>query len=168
MTAKNIFYEESVHVPFLMSLPGTIDAGTRITSPVSTRDIFPTIMDYLGQAPRENINSESLRGVIEGREARDFVVAEWREVPNVPTYMIRSGDWKLLISKIPDAASIDALYNLQDDPHELNNLLFDGMPESQARVAADLKLKLISWLEDVNSPSVQGVKDRELPEFSSR
>jgi len=168
MTAKNIFYEESVHVPFLMRLPGTIDAGTRIESPVSTRDIFPTIMDYLGQAPGQVINSQSLRGVIEGREARDFVVSEWREDPNVPTYMVRSGNWKLLISKIPDASSIDALYNLQDDPHEMNNLLFDGMPESHARVALDLKNKLLSWLEEVGSASVQGVKDRELPDFSSK
>ena len=130
--------------------------------------MFPTIMDYLGQAPHKSINSESLRGVIEGREAREFVVAEWREDPKVPTYMIRSGEWKLLISKIPGAASIDALYSLQDDPHELSNLLFDGMPESHALVAADLKNKLISWLEEVGSRSVQGVKDRELPEFSSR
>jgi arylsulfatase A-like enzyme len=167
MTSKNIFYEESVHVPFLMRLPGVIAAGTRIKNPVSTRDIFPTVLDYLGQTPREDINSESLRGVIEGREVRDFVVAEWREDSKVPTYMIRSGDWKLLISKIPDADSIDALYNLEDDPYEMNNLLYDGMPESYARVAADLKNKLLSWLDDVKSPSVQGVRDRQLPVAAS-
>jgi arylsulfatase A-like enzyme len=168
MTSKNIFYEESVHVPFLMRLPGAIAAGTRIKSPVSTRDIFPTVLDYLGQPPQEGLNSDSLRSVIEGREERDFVVSEWREDANVPTYMIRSGDWKLLISKIPDADSIDALYNLNDDPHELHNLLFEGMPESHARVAADLKDKLLSWLEDVNSPAVQGVRDRRLQKPSSR
>ncbi len=65
MSRKSIFYEESVHVPFLMRLPGAIEAGTRIKSPVSTRDIFPTVLDYLGQPPVEKINSESLRGVID-------------------------------------------------------------------------------------------------------
>jgi len=168
MTSKNIFYEESVHVPLLMRLPGTIAAGTRIEDPVSTRDTFPTVLDYLGQSPREGINSESLRGVIDGRETRDFAVAEWREDSKVPTYMIRSGDWKLLISKIPEAKSIDALYNLKADPHEMVNLLFEGMPESHALVAAELKSKLLSWLEDANSPSVQGVRDRRLPEAVSR
>jgi arylsulfatase A-like enzyme len=163
LASKNIFYEESVHIPFLMRLPGSIAAGTRINSPVSTRDIFPTILDYLGQESQKDINSQSLRGVIEGKEARDFVVSEWREMSSVPTYMIRSGDWKLLISKIPDASSVDALYNLKDDPYEMNNLLFEGMPESQALVAAELKNKLISWLEEVGSPSVQGVRDRALP-----
>jgi len=163
MTSKNIFYEESVHVPFLIRLPGVIAAGTRIKNPVSTRDIFPTILDYLGQAYQKDINGQSLRGVIEGREVRDFVVSEWREMASVPTYMIRSGDWKLLISKLPDADSIDALYNLKDDPGEMKNLLFEGMPESHVRVAADLKSKLISWLEETGSPSVQGVKDRKLP-----
>jgi arylsulfatase A-like enzyme len=130
---------------------------------VSTRDIFPTVLDYLGQPPRDGINSESLRPVIEGKEVRDFVVAEWREDSKVPTYMIRSGDWKLLISKLPDAKSIDALYNLKDDPQEMENLLYEGMPESHALVAAELKNKLLSWLEAAESPSVQGVKDRQLP-----
>jgi arylsulfatase A-like enzyme len=139
-----------------------------VRDPVSTRDIFPTVLDYLGQSPPDGLNSQSLRVVIEGREKRDFAVAEWREDRNVPTYMIRSGDWKLLISKIPDADSIDAMYNLKDDPHEMDNLLFEGMPESDARIAAELKNKLISWLEDANSPAVQGVRDRRLPQPSSQ
>jgi len=163
MSGKNIFYDESVQVPFLMRLPGVIPAGTRVQNPVSTRDIFPTIMDYLGQPYQKDLDSQSLRGVIEGREIRDFVVSEWREMSSVPTYMIRSGDWKLLISKLPDAKSKDALYNLKDDPFEMNNLLFKGMPEGHASVAVDLKSKLISWLKEVGSPSVQGVRDRALP-----
>ena len=111
----------------------------------------------------EGIGSASLKGVIEGRETRDFVVSEWRETRTVPTYMIRSGDWKLLISKIPDSESVDALYNLKGDPFEMKNLLHEGMPESHTQVANDLKNKLISWLEEIGSPSVQGVRDRKLP-----
>lgn len=167
MTSKNIFYEESVRVPFLIRLPGVIEAGTRISDPVSTRDIFPTVLDYLGQPPRDGLNSESLRGVIEGREMRDFAVAEWREDRNVPTYMIRSGDWKLLISKLPDAGSVDAMYNLVTDPNEMNNLLYEGMSEEHRQVADDLKDKLLSWLEAAESPSVQGVRDRQLPVAAS-
>jgi arylsulfatase A-like enzyme len=163
MSGKNIFYEESVRIPFLMRLPGKITPGTRVESPVSTRDLFPTVLDYLGQASPEGLDSQSLRGVVEGRETRDFVVAEWRETSAVPTYMIRSGDWKLLISKLPDARSVDALYNLKDDPGEMNNLLFEGMAEAHALVATDLKNKLLSWLEEVGSPSVQGVRGRKLP-----
>jgi arylsulfatase A-like enzyme len=164
MSAKNIFYEESVHVPLLMRLPGRIPAGTRVADPVSTRDIFPTVLDYLGRPPVEGLDSASLRGVIEGRETRDFAVAEWRAMRSVPTFMVRSGDWKLLISKIPDADSVDALYNLADDPYEMTNLLFEGMPEAHARVAAELKDQLVGWLEEAGSPAAQGVRDRKLPE----
>ena len=81
--------------------------------------------------------------------------------------MIRAGDWKLLISKLPDSKSIDALYNLEDDPYEMHNLLYDGMSETHAMIAAGLKDKLISWLEDAGSPSVQGVRNRQLPKFAS-
>ena len=94
-------------------------------------------------------------------------MAECRPARNVPTYMIRSGDWKLLISRLPDADSMDALYNLATDPHEMDNLLYEGMPASDARVAAELKEKLLQWLEDANSPAVQGVRDRQLPSPSS-
>jgi len=163
MTGKSIFYEESVRVPFLMRLPGAIRAGTVIGSLVSTRDIFPTIMDYLGQPVPTNLNARSLRPVIEGTESRDCVISEWRESPTVPSYMIRCGDWKLLMSRNPDSQSIDALYNLKEDPHEMNNLLFEGWPDVHAELAADLKSRLISWLKWVGSPSAEGVGNRLLP-----
>jgi hypothetical protein len=82
--------------------------------------------------------------------------------------MVRSGDWKLLISRFPDARSIDALYHLKDDPGEVDNRLFDGMPEADGRVAEDLRQKLISWLVDVGSPFSQSVRDRQLPKVEAR
>ena len=54
-------------------------------------------------------------------------------------------------------------YNLNDDPHEMNNLLHKGMAENDAKVAASLKGKLLTWLEEVNSPQLNGVKNRKLP-----
>ena len=59
---------------------------------------------------------------------------------------------------------IDALYNLQDDPYEMDNLLFEGWPAAHAKVAAKLKAKLVAWLQEIGSPSVQGVNNRKLPE----
>ena len=79
----------------------------------------------------------------------------------------RRGTWKLLIARSPESRSIDALYNLQDDPYEMDNLLFEGWPAAHAEVAAQLKAKLVAWLQEIGSPSVQGVKNRKLPPWAA-
>jgi arylsulfatase A-like enzyme len=48
MRGKFNFYEESVRVPFIIRYPGKIKAGQTISNPVSTLNIFPTVLDYAG------------------------------------------------------------------------------------------------------------------------
>ena len=54
-----------------------------------------------------------------------------------------------------DAASVDSHYDLEYDPLEISNVI--GQHREQARA---LKDKLVSWLERVNSPHLDGVKAR--------
>ena len=42
-------YEELVHVPFVLRVPGLTDAGARIDTPVQLLDVAPTLADLLGQ-----------------------------------------------------------------------------------------------------------------------
>ena len=49
----------------------------------------------------------------------------------------------------------------------MDNLLYEGMPAEHARIAAELKTKHLQWMQDVNSPAVQGVRDRQLPSPAS-
>ncbi len=74
MHSKMIFYEGSVHVPLLMRFPGRINPGTVVKEPVSTMDIFPTILDYMGMSiPKcEGI---SLRTFIDGNPVDHDVVS---------------------------------------------------------------------------------------------
>jgi arylsulfatase A-like enzyme len=48
--AKNIFYEESVRVPFLLHWPGRIPAGSECSECLGTPDIMPTLLGALGLA----------------------------------------------------------------------------------------------------------------------
>ena len=53
MREKNVFYEESAHIPLLMRCPGDIKEKYVLNGYVSNVDFFATILDYL---KLENIN----------------------------------------------------------------------------------------------------------------
>ena len=163
MYGKNMFYEESVRVPFIMRLPGEIPKKTRVSDPVSTRDIFATVMDFLGQPIPLNLDSKSLRGLIMGEEKRAFAIAQWRDTPKIPNFMVVGKKWKLLMSKFPGGKSVDALYNLEEDPYEMENLLAKkALSDSEKEAAMVLKGYLLSWLESAGPSSIAGVKERKL------
>ncbi len=157
MTGKGVLYEGAVRVPLLMRLPGTIPAGTVVETPVSIIDLFASILDYTGQ-PGHPSQGRSLRGLIEGtaKAGPDYCVAER------PThFMVRTKRWKLLFSSTPGADRLDGLYNLDEDPHELKNLIGDNPDREQHRAPAEaMKARLISWLEEIESPDLEGVRRR--------
>jgi arylsulfatase A-like enzyme len=163
LVSKMVFHEEAVHVPLLMRMPGRIKAGAVVTNPVSGLDLFATILDYLGvEAPPRD--GDSLRPLIEGRgkSGPDFRVAEWG-TRNVPSYMVRTLDWKLMMADTPDSRGVDALYDLRNDPYEMRNLLGDPADRSRYAVRArEMKDRLVSWLDRVHSPAIEGVKARKL------
>ncbi len=163
MGSKMVFYEESVHVPLIMRFPGRIRPGTKIADPVSTMDLFATILDYLGVAAPQR-EGYSLRPLIAGGKANlpDYRVSEWAG-ENVPNFMVRTADWKLIMAKSPASRAQDALYHLKEDPYEMVNLLGAAADRAKYRQQADdLKSRLLEWLARAGSPLAGGVKERRI------
>jgi arylsulfatase A-like enzyme len=164
MRGKFCFYEESVRVPFIIRFPGKIKAGQQIKIPVSTLNICPTILDYAGL---NNIPTDgySLKPVMEGSTPKyDFAVSEWTwKNQNVPSLMVRTNDWKLMTTHRSGGKDVEALFDLKNDPYEVNNLLGIN-PEryKYEQIAEELRTKLTGYLSDVNSPLTNGVKQRVL------
>jgi len=163
MRGKFNFFEESVRVPFLIRYPGKIKPAQTISAPVSVLNIYPTVLEYAGL---KNIPSDgySLKGVMEGIKAPkyDFAVSEWSwKNANVPSIMIRTQDWKLMTTHRSGGKNVEVLFDLKNDPHEMNNLLGSN-PErfKYLETAETLRSKLLDYLKDVNSPLVEGVKKR--------
>jgi arylsulfatase A-like enzyme len=165
MRGKFCFYEESVRVPFLMRFPGKIPQGKTITTPVSILNIFPTILDYAGLI---NIPSDgySMRGIMEGTASPkyDFAISEWVWTnENVPSLMIRTEDWKLMTTHRTGGKNVEVLYDLKNDPQEMNNLLGSNPDRFKYKEKAEeLRSKLVSYLNEVNSPLTKGVEKRIL------
>jgi len=161
--SKMTFYEESAHVPLLMRFPGRIKPGAVLQDPVSTMDLFATILDYLGvpAPPREGY---SLRPLVDGKRSAspDFRVSEWFG-NNVPNFMVRTRDWKLIMARDPASKARDALFHLKEDPYEMTNLLGESAPRARYRSQAEeMKDRLLAWLGRAGSPLAASVKERKI------
>ncbi len=113
---KGVMYEEALHVPLIIRSPGQA-TGRRTNFTASTVDLLPTLLDYAGCAPEERAEGISLRPYIEGKtSAKDHVA-----ISEYHNFCATTREWKLFTR----GRSLEhaALYNLADDPYEMNNLL---------------------------------------------
>jgi hypothetical protein len=104
--------------------------------------------------------------VIEGREMPkyDFAVSEWQwKNESVPSIMIRTAEWKLMTTHRAGGKNIEALFDLKNDPNELNNLLGSNPERLKYReITEKLRSKLVGYLNDVNYPLAEGIKNRKI------
>jgi len=165
MREKNVFYEEAAHVPTLISFPGKINPNTVVNGYVSNLDLFATINDYL-QIPEQPSDGKSLRGLIESTDQTHgkFVVTEWHSDPSKwPSYMIVKGDYKMFIPSTATSTVINALYNLKEDPYEMNNLMGSNPNKvSYTQKINELHTDLLTWMKKNNSKKYDGVRNRNL------
>ncbi|GKY99188.1 hypothetical protein MPSEU_000874200 [Mayamaea pseudoterrestris] len=156
MGGKMGLMEEALRVPFIMRLPGKIKQGTIVERPVGAHlNLVATLLDYAGLSSIDVSDGTSLRSLITGRSYNefyddDFCVSEDTEVSvlgEFPNFMIRQGDWKLLIAKKADINSPDMLFNLADDPYEMDNLLSRRFLSMQVTGKVEhLKCLLLEWM----------------------
>ena len=166
MREKNIFLEESAHVPLIAKFPGHISAGTIVDESVSTLDVFSTILDYSNASSYDNSDGKSLRGFIEKTYYnKDYdeahIVTEWdfraprnandlqRSLGGEINFLSKKGPYKLMMTKKASSTKLDMMYNLDDDPYEMDNLVGDdGMTASDEVIgkAEHLKALLIDWM----------------------
>ncbi len=165
MREKNVFYEESAHIPLMIRFPGQIKPSTTVDGYVSNIDLFATINDYL-QMPEYPSDGQSLRGLIDGTELShgQYVVTEWLyNEDRTPAYMILKDGWKLFVPYSAESRVINTLFNLKNDPYEMNNLLGSNPDkERYSEKAEELRKDLLLWLKKNKSKHYEGVKARKL------
>ena len=126
---KSNYYEDSAGVPLIARLPDVIAPGSTQQAVCNLMDIGPTCVDVAGAKPMRDVDGRSLWPTLQGNHPEDWVDETFSEFcefkytgdSNFPSRMIRSGQWKLWA--YGDEANLPpALYNLEDDPGELNDL----------------------------------------------
>lgn len=120
-------YEATLHVPLLIHWPAGVTRPERVEMPVGLIDVAPTLLEFLNIpkpptfAGTSLLNNKSREVFGETVHAQDSF--GWAAVRT-----LRQGIWKYIESPKPE------LYNLQQDPAELKNVI-----ASQGKLAADLR-----------------------------
>lgn len=125
---KNQFYDESARVPLLIRWPKRIKPGQKTDALVQMFDVYPTIVEAVGGSLTGGHFAKSFLPVAEGREKkiRDAVFCEY----GLQTlgFMVRTERYKWFL---PSKQSEDeSLFDMQNDPYEMNNLINSPQAES--------------------------------------
>ncbi len=153
---KRTAYDPSIRVPLLMQCPDLLPAGRFVDGMAANIDIAPTVLDAAGLQSPEHFQGKSLLSIAKGRpdpEWRTELLYEYfweRWAPSTPTlhalitprfkYVRAYGLWDL-----------HELYDLQNDPEELDNLYLES---SWHQLAIDMDKRLFELLHETGGDSI--------------
>ncbi|MCF7847419.1 MAG: sulfatase [Kiritimatiellales bacterium] len=153
---KNNRYEESMRIPFIIRWSGKI-APRRDPLLVSAPDIYPTLLDMLGFA-------SDIPASVEGSSHAGFFLTGKGPKPSSQLYLkiptaipedgnrgVRTAKYKLTINITDDNKRQTVLFDLVNDPYELENIA----PHNKDIVDRLIKTELIPWLEKTNDPWIK-------------
>jgi len=193
--AKGTCYDPGIETTLLFHQPGVVEGGDVYDELVSNVDLMPTLLDLLGLEPPTDVAGRSFAPLLRGDayEPRERVFAEmtWHDRYN-PIRAIRTERYKYVrnFSVLPrvfvpmdvtptpagraaheefyvDQRPAEELYDLEADPHELENLAGDRTPFETAAEASDpdpahvdalerLRGELDEWLNATDDPLLDG------------
>jgi choline-sulfatase len=136
---KQVLYEEAAKVPMILAGPG-VRAGAVRRDPVSHVDVYPTVMECVGEGSPQ-APGVSLFGAIPERA----VLSEYHASSSrAGEYMIRYGKWKYVyFVRYPDQPQ---LFDLEADAEELHDLGTHKKYEGVRRQCHD---RLLAFLDPV-------------------
>ncbi len=115
----NALYDLLVRVPFLIRHPGNLD-GRRVSEPVMTMDLLPTVASIIGASVPENLDGIDLRASLDPERHR--ILTGMTNPGRYEIASMRNGR-KLIQICTPEFS--EELYDLNDDPEESGNLILD-------------------------------------------
>ena len=149
---KRHAYEESMRVPLLVWAPGMVKPNSVVEQVVMNVDLAPTFLELAGIAKPSQMQGYSFNQLLKGNSAgwnRDKVFYEyyWESAfPQTPTtFAVRSSRYKYIYYN--GLWDINELFDLENDPYEMNNLIRDT---SYRKIGLQLKDELFNWLKETN------------------
>jgi arylsulfatase A-like enzyme len=119
-----------LHVPLVLKLPRSAQAGRRVAPVVSAVDLAPTLLELAGLPPAQGLQGESLVPLLEGRTLAERAVFAEQLSPRESLYAGRRGRFKYVQQFLPEPG--EALHDLAGDPGETRNIVADAPAEGRA------------------------------------
>jgi len=161
---KRFMYEESLRMPFVISYPRAISAGTSSKDFALNVDFAETFLDYAGVPIPDFMQGRSLRPILEERTPDDWQTSMyyryWEHLSVEHRvgahYGLRTHRYKLIYYYGEALGAADAvdeyrepeweLYDLEKDPYEMTNVYHDP---SYSDTIKDLKKELYKKKQEV-------------------
>src|SRR5207249_10366167 len=111
---------EALHVPLIVSRPGTVDEGRRVEAIASLVDVLPTILDHVGIAGPPTTDGRTLGPALRGGELSSVPSYAETELPLAqfgwsPLRSLTTPEWHYVRTARPE------LYDRAGDPAERTN-----------------------------------------------
>lgn len=152
---KRVAYEASIRVPMIMQCPDLFKGGTVVEEVVANIDIAPTVLQAMGLKAPAHFDGLSFLPLAQGlptpwREHFLYVYYWEKNFPQSPTVFSLRGDRYKYITYygLWDA---DELFDLQNDPHEQQNLLYN--PEF-IPIAREMEAKLYETMAELGGMEI--------------
>ena len=112
---QNLYEFGGMHVPCVIAGPGI--AQGKSDAMIYLMDLFPTFCDFGGAKIPDGVEGKSIAPILHGKAAkvRDVLYTAYRNCQR----SVRDDRWKLIRYPLVDKTQ---LFDLKNDPHELNNL----------------------------------------------
>ncbi len=174
---KRWMYEESLRMPFIVRYPKWINAGTKSDAIINNVDFAPTLLSMAGASIPDSMQGRSFLPMLRGEATPvDWPQATyyryWMHMAhhdNPAHYGIRTRDHKLIFFyglplDAPGARPTPTephweLYDLQKDPHEMQNVIDDP---KYAETANRLRNELAALKQKIGDTDEQYTNLREL------
>jgi arylsulfatase A len=164
---KGTYWEGGIRVPLIIKWPGYAIPGRVVNVPVTSSDLYPTILAAAGQPlrPNQHLDGLNLAPLLRDADTLQRRSLFWHfphynnHPETVPQGAMRKGSWKLI--ETFDPAGLQ-LYNLADDLGETRNLA-----ASQTKLVEELRRELDAWRREVGAemmkPNPDYDPDAQLP-----
>lgn len=139
---KGWMYEGGIREPFLVRWPAIVKPGSVVKTPISSPDIFPTLLEAANAKPQSDqiLDGSSLMGVFKGGDLPERALfwhyPHYGNQGGAPSAAIRRGDFKLIEWMEDDHVE---LFNVVTDLGERNDLV-NEKPELVSKLRAELHM----------------------------
>lgn len=141
---KRFMHEPSIRVPTLLRYPKAFKAGTQVNEMILNVDYAPTLLELAGVPVPADMQGRSLIDLAQGRSVPDWRKHWYYEYDDNMVMMVpasrgvRTERYKF-IQYYKETPQEFEMYDLQEDPGELNNLAGDP---AHAALRADLQKQM--------------------------
>ena len=139
---KGWMYDGGTREPYIVRLPGVTEPGTTCRTPITSPDLYPTLLEAAGldARPEQHTDGVSFLPALKGDAGFDRGGVFWHyphygNQGGTPSAAVRHGPWKLLRFFEDDRFE---LYHLGDDVSESRDVSADH-PERVEELAAELE-----------------------------